>query len=94
MPRPKFDRFSFNENNRAPFSYSLQYHIEGEMGGSDMALSQTTFIDLAAHYETLTVHYVQELGDGNNSWVVVTENDRPLAETPRRTNELEEPTTS
>lgn len=81
MPRPKFDRFDFNENNRAPLSYSLQYHLEGEMN-DDGSFSQVHFIDLAAHYEQLTVHFIQELG-GSNSWVLVTEGDVPLAETPR-----------
>lgn len=82
MPRPKFDRFGLHENSRAPLSYSLQYHVEGEFG-EDGSFSQENFIDLAAHYQDLTVHYIQEL-DGNNSWIVMTEGDLPLAESPRR----------
>lgn len=81
MPRPKFDRFGFDVNNRAPLSYSLQYHLEGEIDEAG-AFSQAHFIDLAAHYENLVVHFIQEL-DGNNSWVVVSEGDMPMAESPR-----------
>lgn len=83
LPRANFGRFGFDEKSRAPLSYSLQYHIEGEMMG-EVSLSQTNFIDLAAHYENFTVHYVQDTTDGNNSWVIVTEGDTPLAETPRK----------
>jgi hypothetical protein len=82
MPRSKFDRFDMNVRNRAPLSYSLQYHIEAEMDELG-AVSQQEFIDLASHYGDFTVHYVQELGVGNNSWVIVTDDDQPLAESPR-----------
>jgi len=83
LPRSKFDRFDMNERSRAPHSYSLQYHIEGELDNG--TFSQTQFVDLAAHYDGFSVHYVQDITDGNNSWVIVTEGDSPLAETPRRT---------
>lgn len=81
MPRATFDRFGLGEKNCAPSFYSLQYLIEGELG-DDGTLEQTTFIDLVAHYDELQVHYIQDITDGNTSWVVVTEGLRTMAPTP------------
>jgi hypothetical protein len=84
MPRMAFDRFDMNEQSLAPKFYSLQYHIEGEFldnGG----FSQVDFVDLAAHYDGYVVHYIQDVSDGNTSWVVVTDESREaLAPTPRK----------
>lgn len=80
MPRSKFDRFDMNERNRAPLFYALQYHIEGEFLENG-EFSQTNFVDLAAHYGDFAVHYIQDTTDGNNSWVLVTDGDEPLAAT-------------
>lgn len=81
MPREKFDRFSLD--CITPNFYSLNYHLEiddiGQGGGS-----QTHFIDLAAHFDDFSVHYIQDVSQGNNSWVVVTQGDSPLVPSPRK----------
>lgn len=81
MPRVNFDRFNLNEKSRAPLFYSLQYFLEAEMGGGGLE-KQTHFADLVAHYPAFDVHYIQDITDGNNSWVTVTENYTPMARTP------------
>ncbi len=83
MPREKLDRFALTDKTRAPLSYSLQYHIEAEIGFDGGGFIEKKFIDLAAHYEDFTVHYIQDTTDGNNSWVVVSENVERMAESPR-----------
>lgn len=82
MPRQSFDRFAMNEHNRPPLFYSLQYHLEAELDENGQFGDSTEFVDLAAHYPQFAVHYVQDVTDGNNSWVIVTEGDTPLATTP------------
>ncbi len=68
MPRINFDRFAMNETSLAPLFYSLQYHMEADMLGGGGIEKETRFIDLAAHYpEGVAVHYIQEMGDQNNS---------------------------
>lgn len=86
MPRSNFGQFDYNDINRAPLSYSLCYHLEGDMtfGEEGELMKQTHYIELAAHYEGFMVRYIQDITDGNNSWVVVTDETRALAETPRR----------
>lgn len=83
MPREKFDKFSIE--NVAPDYYSLSYHLEVDDAMSGQS-NQTYFIDLAAHYDEshMTVHYIQDTTDGNNSWVVVTKDDQPIVPSPRR----------
>lgn len=81
MPRMNFDRFSLNDKSIAPIFYSLQYILEGDvMGGMD----PTYFVDLVAHYPKFDVHYIQDVTDGNNSWVTVTEDFSPPAPSPIR----------
>lgn len=70
-----------NETSRTPLFYSLQYHLEADVTAG--IGKQEHFVDLAAHYDAFTVHFIQDLQDGNNSWVVVTEGDNPLAPSPR-----------
>lgn len=43
--------------------------MEAEMmGGEGVMGKQTRFVDMAAHYpEGLAVHFIQEIGDQNNS---------------------------
>jgi hypothetical protein len=83
MPRANFDRFAMNETSLAPLFYSLQYHMEadGLFGSGDE--KQSKFIDLAAHYpEGIAVHYIQELGEQSNSWVLLTKDAQRMAPTP------------
>lgn len=82
MPRSSLGRFGIGEVNQSPSCYSLQYHIEGEMrnGGE---LEQTLFVDMAAHYDDFIVHYIQDVTNGNNSWVIVTKGAERLAVTPK-----------
>lgn len=82
MPREKFEKFGLE--SMPPTHYSVQYHLEvvDLMGTNE----NTHFIDLAAHYDDFIVHYVQDAGDGNTSWVVVTPSTQErLAESPRKT---------
>lgn len=87
MPRSRFDRFDMNVASRAPLFYSLQYHMEAEMSSAGFLESQTLFVDLAAHFEfngsKISVHYIQDVTEGNNSWIIVNEDWSPLAATPR-----------
>jgi hypothetical protein len=82
MPRDKFDRFNLGKYSQSPKSYSLQYHLEVDdlMAKRD----STEFVDLAAHYPLFTVHYIQDVTNGNNSWIVVTDGDTPMAISPSR----------
>lgn len=82
MPRSNFDRFGLNEHSRAPSFYSLQYILEGEIGQGGV-VNQKEFIELTSHYDVYEVHYIQDVADGNNSWVVVTENYNAMAPSPR-----------
>ena len=82
MPREKFIKFSMHERARAPEYYSVQYHIEIEDPMSGDA-KQTQFIDLAAHYADFAVHYIQDVTNSNDSWIVVTDPDA-LAPSPRK----------
>lgn len=84
LPRLNFDRFDLNEVSRAPLSYSLCYHIEGTMDFDGGGLKQATFIELSAHYEDFVVSYIQDITGGNVAWIVVTDDRRVMAETPRR----------
>lgn len=84
MPRMNFDRFAMNDVSVAPLFYSLQYHMEVEMMGSGGAFEkEARFIDLAAHYpEGMAVHFIQEIGEQNNSWIVVSKDAVRMATTP------------
>jgi hypothetical protein len=84
LPRENFDKFNTGEINRPPLSYSLCYHIEAEAEYGSLALEETRFIELTAHYEDFAVSYVQDITGRLNSWVFVTEARDGLAETPRR----------
>jgi hypothetical protein len=80
LPRGNFQKFEY-EGAHEPLYYAICYKLELEnpLGGSP---DQTLFVDLAAHYESFAVHYIQEI-DGNNAWVVVTDPDA-LAPSPRK----------
>lgn len=84
MPRTTFDRFDYNGISRAPHFYSLCYHAEGTMDLSSGLLKQTDFIELCAHYGDFSVRFIQDVSEGANSWVVVTDDVQAMAETPRR----------
>lgn len=81
MPRDNFGRFSMNETSQAPKSYSLQYHIEGDMENGGI-LNETLFVDMAAHYDDFIVHYIQDVTNNDTSWVIVTKGAERLAQTP------------
>lgn len=89
MPRLSLNgKFNYDEIYRAPLFYSMVYHLEGDMpfdrGPDDQSLVQTHYVELAAHYDDYIVRYIQDITNGNNSWVVVTDERREMAETPRR----------
>lgn len=72
------DRFGFNESNLKPLRYSLCYHLErddilGEGGGTD-----ELFIDLAAHYDQFTLHYIHNITNDSESYMVISDNTDPL----------------
>jgi hypothetical protein len=79
LPSTKFDRF--NLETKKPDYYSLQYHIEAvqELGAGPF--EQVLFVDLAAHYPDFAVHFIQDVTNGNDSWVVITDPEA-LAPTP------------
>lgn len=81
LPRANFDRFNLGGLSRTPSFYSLAYLHEVEMSNS--GANQTEFIDLVAHYDGYEVHYIQDITDGNNSWITVTQGYEPLAATPK-----------
>lgn len=76
LPRNNFGRFTLD--SRAPLLYSVMYIAEGELPVSGN-IEQHNYIDLAAHYDKFDVHFVQDIDDGNTSWVVVTDPGEPLA---------------
>jgi hypothetical protein len=83
-----FDRFALHEISIAPLFYSLQYHMEAEMLGGEAFEKESRFIDVAAHYpEGVAVHFIQELGEQNNSWIVVSKDAQRMATTPLRKQE-------
>lgn len=82
LPRAKFEKFDFD--SLSPIQYSLSYKIEAEMDMNGGAIDQQVFVDLAAHYEDFAVHYVQNVTNGNESWIVITGTEA-LAKTPRTT---------
>lgn len=86
MPRLNFDRFNLNDKSVAPLFYSIQYMIEGIMGG-EQAIESKYFVDMIAHYSTYDVHYIQDVTDGENSWINVTEGYTPSAPSPPRLSE-------
>ena len=58
---------------RPPKYYSLCYHMElDDIFGTP---KEKHFIDLSAHYGDFAVHYIQDITEGNNAWVTVTDND-------------------
>lgn len=83
MPRSKFDRFGLDEKNIAPLYYALEYKMEAEMGADGAFGDQKHYIDLIALYPQFEVHYIQDLQDGNTSWVSVTQGHNPMAISPR-----------
>jgi hypothetical protein len=82
LPRERFAKFSMEDRSRAPSHYSVQYHLEVDdlLSGS---ADDTMFVDLAAHYDDFAVHYIQDMTNGNDSWIVVTD-PNALAPSPRR----------
>lgn len=81
MPRTKLDKFGMTERTRTPLYYSLQYHHEAEMTFGGAVKEEWNYIDLAAHYQDFAVHFVQDVTNGDNSWIVVTDTDA-MAPTP------------
>jgi hypothetical protein len=84
LPRMNFDRFAYNTVSRAPLFYSLCYHVEGDIPIDTGIMKQTNFVELSAHYDDFVVSYIQDVSEGANSWIVVTDDRTGLAETPRR----------
>jgi len=86
LPRTSLNgKFGYDEIYRAPLFYSLVYHLEGDMHfGGEESLVQTQYIELAAHFDGYMVRYIQDITNGNTSWIVVTDDKRAMAETPRR----------
>jgi len=80
MPRDAFDRFNFNETQMVPNSYSLTYHLEGELSGA--IINEERFIDLAAHFDGFAVHYLQNITNPNLSWVIVSNGKGRMAQSP------------
>lgn len=80
MPRAKLDKFGLTP--RAPKSYSLAYKIEAEMDLNGGEVDQKAFVALTAHYDGFAVNFVQDLQDGKNNWVIVTDDMEGLAQTP------------
>lgn len=75
LPRPQNNKFE----SLPPLYYSLCYRMElDDILGNK---KQKLFVDLAAHYETFAVHYIQDITEGNNSWICVTDN-QALAPSP------------
>ena len=82
MPREKFDRFGLE--GKTPNYYSLAYHLEVDNAMVGQG-EQAHFVALAAHYDDFTVHLIQDTGQGNTSWVVVTDGEGdPIVPSPRR----------
>lgn len=86
MPRANFDRFDMSKS-RPPLFYALEYKLEAEMGDDGTFGESKRFIDLIAFYDNFEVHYLQDLQEGNNSWVVVTQGYLPMAQTPRNNDD-------
>jgi hypothetical protein len=83
LPRDNFGRFDMNEKTLAPNYYSLQYHAEAELDeAGENFFNQVEFIDLAAHYDGYAVHYIHDITEANNSWVIVTDGTKRMATTP------------
>jgi len=82
MPRTKLDKFGMTERLKPPLYYSLQYHHEAEMTLAGQIEQEWVYVDLAAHYQDFAVHFIQDVSNGNNSWIVVTDPDA-MAPTPR-----------
>ena len=80
MPRPNFGRFNLGEKSISPLFYSLQYMVEGEMGGEG-TMEAKYFVDMCAHFATYDVHYIHDTSQGN-SWIVVTDGFSPAAPSP------------
>lgn len=56
-----------------PKGYGLCYHVEiDDIFGSR---KEKHFVDLTTYYDDFQVHYIQDINDGNNSWVTVTKDD-------------------
>lgn len=88
LPRTNLSKFGYEGINRAPLFYSMVYHVEGDMPLNDDAeaafMTQTNYVELAAHYDGFMVRFIQDITDGNNSWIVVSDDIRAMAESPRR----------
>ena len=89
MPRANFDRFDLNNVSVAPLFYSLCYHAEGEIDQITGHFEQTKFVELSAHYPEFDVSYIQDITNGNNSWIVVTQGRNPMAPTPPKQSHQE-----
>lgn len=83
LPRANFDKFELN--SKTPNYYSLSYKMEVTMDMSGGPVEQQVFVDLAAHYDQFAVHYIQNATIGNESWVVITDN-QAISTTPRNNN--------
>lgn len=79
MPRPTG---RFNPDAMPPDYYSLEYiaEVDDVMGNA----TQDDFIAVAAHYGSISVHFIQQVNDSANSWVEVRHNYRALAASPQR----------
>jgi len=75
LPRAKFEKFNLQERVKPPIYYSLQYHHEAEMTLGGQVIEEWLYVDLAAHYPDFAVHFIQDVTNGNNSWIVVTDPD-------------------
>lgn len=77
LPKERMDRFKFNDTNMKPLKYSLCYHVEVDdvfTGGG----TEEKFIDLAAHYDTFTLHYINNITNDDEAYIVVSSNTEPL----------------
>jgi len=72
MPRETLYKFGMEERARVPLRYAVQYHLEVD----DVLSGNPTgdiFVDFAAIYDTFAVHYIQDVSNGRDSWIVVTD---------------------
>lgn len=69
------------ERIKPPIYYSLQYHHEAEMTLGGQVEQEWVYVDMAAHYPDFAVHFIQDVTNGDNSWIVVTDPDA-MAPTP------------
>jgi hypothetical protein len=83
LPRMTLDKFGMTDRIKPPLYYSLQYHHEAELSLGGVLQKEWIYVDLASHYQDFAVHFIQDVSNGDNSWIAVTDPDA-LAPTPRR----------